>query len=251
MKQVIILTIWLLPTLALAQLQRPTTAAQPNPAFAKINQTIDLSVATNGEFSLAALSINRLHGLGRSHRFRIGYGLRLASAFGTNTDYRTAPANLTSGNQSIIALFSEDIVANIDTVRFPKTQINSLNASIHLEYALSRRFDIGANIDAIGFSVGGKQTGTFTSKGPGRSSLTGTAQTASPTAFNLLLISDSDLGSLSSEYYVRYRLNPQFSLQGGLSFQFNEYTTNRKLTFENDRFRAKNFMPMLALSYHF
>lgn len=245
MKQFCLLLLLCLPALGFAQ------SATTETDFKKTTQVLDLSLASNGDFTTAALSVNRLHGLGRSHRFRIGYGLRFTSAFGSNTDYRTAPAKLTSGNQSIVALFSEDIIANIDTVRFPKTQINSLNVSINLEYALSRRFEVGINIDAIGFSFGGQQTGTFIANGPVRSSLSGTAQAAKPTAFNLLLISDSDRGSLNSEAYVRYRFTPRVSVRGGLSFQFNEYTTTRKLTFENDRFRSKNAMPLLALSYHF
>ncbi len=260
MKQFSLILLLALPVLGFAQsataqtnaitpaTSRPTADGSD---FKKTTRTFDLSVATKGDFSVVALSVNQLHGLGRSHRFRIGYGLRLASAFGSNADYRTAPANLTSGNQSIVALFSNDLIANIDTVRFPKTQINSLNVSINLEYAVTRRFSVGANIDAIGFSFGGKQTGTFTANSPVRSSLSGTAQEASPTTFNLLLISDSDLGSLSSEYYVRYQASSKISVRGGLSFQFNEYTTARKLTFENDRFRTKNFLPMLAVAYHF
>lgn len=219
--------------------------------FKKTTQVLDLSLASKGDFTTVALSLNRLHGLGQSHRFRIGYGLRFTSAFGNNTDYRTAPAKLTSGNESIVALFSEDIIANIDTIRFPKTQINSLNISINLEYAISRKLEVGFNIDAIGFSFGGNQTGTFTANSPVRSSLSGTTQEAKPTAFNLLLISDSDRGSLNSEAYIRYRFTPKVSIRGGLGFQFNEYTTLRKLTLENDRFRAKNAMPLLAVSYHF
>jgi hypothetical protein len=219
--------------------------------YRKTTQVLDFSLATKGDFTTAALSLNRLHGLGWSHRFRIGYGLRFTSAFGSNTDYRTAPAKLTSGNESIVALFSDDLVANIDTIRFPKTQINSLNISINLEYAISRKLEVGFNIDAIGVSFGGNQTGTFTANSPVRSSLSGTMQEAKPTAFNLLLISDSDRGSLNSEAYVRYRFTPKVSVRGGLGFQFNEYTTLRKLTLENDRFRAKNAMPLLAVSYHF
>jgi hypothetical protein len=219
--------------------------------FKRINQTADFSVATNGDFSTIALSANRLHGLGRSHRFRIGYGLRFTSVFGNNTDYITAPAKLTSGTQSFAALVTESIVANLDTVRFAKNQVNSLNASINLEFGVTRRFDVGINIDAIGVSFGAKQTGTFTANSPFRSSLSGTQQSARVSPFNLLLISDSDLGSLNSEAYVRYRLTPKVSLRGGINFQFNEYTTDRKLTLENDRFRAKNALPMLAVSYHF
>ncbi|MBC8151362.1 MAG: hypothetical protein H7Z72_00465 [Bacteroidetes bacterium] len=250
MKTLVLFVFTLLPVSLLAQVnETPAPARQYD--FKRITQTVDLSLATVGDFTTAAVSVNRLHGLGRARRFRIGYGLRLTSAFGTNANYRTAPANLTSGNVSIVALFSEDIVANIDTVRFPKSQVNSLNVSINLEYGLTRRFDVGINIDAIGFSVGARQTGTFIANSPFRSSLSGTQQEARVTPFNLLLISDSDIGSLNSEAYVRYRVSPRVSLRGGINFQFNEYTTNRKLTFENDRFRSKNALPMLAVSYHF
>lgn len=250
MKTLLLFAVTLLPISLLAQVnQAPVTNRFPD--FKRITQTIDLGLATTGDFTTTALSINRLHGLGRSHRFRIGYGLRLTSAFGRDTDYRTAPANLTSGSQSIVALFSEDIVANIDTLRLPTTQVNSLNVSINLEYALTRRFDIGINIDAIGISVGARRTGTFIANAPTRSSLSGTRQEARVTPFNILLISDSDRGSLNSEAYVRYHLNDRFSLRGGLSFQFSEYTTARKLTFDNDRFRSKNALPLLAVSYHF
>lgn len=250
MKTVIPFFILLLPIAGFAQ-STTGTSSPSRPTFDRITRTVDLGLAAKSGFSTAALSINRLHGLGRSHRFRIGYGLRLTSAFGTNNNYRTAPANLTSGNVSIVALFSEDIIANIDTLRLPKTQANSLNLSINLEYALTRRFDVGFNIDAIGVSFGARQNGTFIANGPFRSSLSGTVQEARVSPFNLLLISDSDLGSLNSEAYVRYHLNNRFSLRGGLSFQFNEYTTSRKLTFENDRFRSKNAQPLLAVSYHF
>jgi hypothetical protein len=219
--------------------------------FKRINQTADFSVATNGDFSTLALSGVRLYGLGRSHRFRIGYGLRLTSVFGKHTDYITAPAKLTSGTQSFAALVTESIVANLDTVHFAKSQVNSLNASINIEYGITRRFDVGINIDAIGVSFGAKQTGTFIANSPVRSSLSGSQQSARVSPFNLLLVSDSDLGSLNSEVYARYRLTPQISLRGGLNFQFNEYITDRKLTLENDRFRAKNALPMLAVSYHF
>ncbi len=227
-------------------------AQQPGPPLpAKINQSIDLSFATKGNFTTTALSVSRLHGIGRQNRFRIGYGLRFTSAFGNNTTYRTAPARLTSGKHSIFALFSEDLVQNIDTLKFPSTQINSLNISIHLEYALSRKVAAGFNIDGIGFSFGSLRNSTFTSKGPGRAALTGSGQQARPTAFNLLLISDSDIGSLNSEAYVRYTVAPKLSLRAGVNFQFNEYQTKKKLIFDNDRYRTKNLMPMLAVAYHF
>lgn len=230
--------------------------AQTNPqagpfAIPRITRTGDFAIASTGDFTYLALSVNRLHGLGKSHRFKIGYGLRFTSGFGGKTDYATAPARLTSGTQSIVALFTETIENNIDTLHLTKAQVNSLNLSINLEYAITKRLSVGANIDAIGFSFGSQQSGTFQANAPVRSALSNTVQTAKPTSFNLLLVSDSDLGSLNSEYYVRYRIRPELSLRAGLGFLFTEYTTSRKLTLENDRFRSKNYLPMVAVSYHF
>ncbi|RRB03991.1 hypothetical protein [Larkinella rosea] len=220
-------------------------------SFQPLTRTVDLSVAGKSDFATLALTINQLHGIGRSNRFRLGYGLRLTSAFSGPLNYITAPARLTSGTESIVALFTENILTNLDTLRLNRTRATSLNASIHIEYALTKRFEAGINIDAIGVTFGGSQSGVFYANAPDRSSLTGTVQSAHVTRFNVLLISDSDRGSLNSEAYVRYRFTPKVSLRGGIGFQFNEYTTDRKLTFENDRFRSKNAMPMLALAYHF
>ena len=238
--------VWL-PAVVLAQ----TDLGQPD--FKAATQTIDLGVATKGSLTTAALSLNRLHGLGKLHRLKIGYGLRLTSAFGQDTDYRTAPADLvkSNGKASVIGLFSKDLEENIDTLRLPKTQGHSVNVSFNLEYALSHRVDLGVNIDLIGFTVGPKQAGTFIANSPLRSPLSGTVQEANLTPFNILLGDKSDRGSLNSEGYVRYRLNTRFSLRAGLSFQFNEYTTTRKLTFDNDRFRSSNTRVLGAVSYHF
>lgn len=214
--------------------------------YAKSQEDVDLSIAFGQSFA-PSLSYQKLYGLGKNKRFKMGWGLRANGLFGGEKNYRTAPARLTSGQYSIFALFADDLVGNIDTLRLSKTALGSLNAKIVLQYSF-KKFDIGFNIDAIGVSFGGKQSGKFVSaESP---SLNSTTQMASPTTFNLLLISDSDLGSLNSELYASYHLNSKWSLRSGLSFQFLEYKTERLLTFENDRFRHKILQPFLAISYH-
>lgn len=244
MKSLFVILLLLSPLLASAQ-----QSSQYD--FRPRVRTADLSVATNGKLSSVALTINQLHGLGRSHRFRVGYGLRFTATTASQLDYVTAPAKLTSGTQSFVALFTENINDNLDTLLLSKTQTNSLNVSIHLEYGITRRFDVGINIDAVGYTFGGKQSGLFVSNRPTRSSLHNTVQAAKVTPLNLLLVSDSDIGSLNSEAYVRYRVTPTLSVRGGIGFQFTEYTTDRKLTLDNDRFRAKNAGVQLAVAYHF
>lgn len=213
--------------------------------YAQKQESIDFSVAFGQSFA-PSFSYQKLYALGQNKRFKIGWGLRANALFGGEKNYRTAPARLTSGQSSIFALFSDDLVGNIDTLRLSKTTLGSFNAKIVLQYSF-RKFDIGFNIDAIGVSFGENQTGKFISAES--ASLNNTTQVAKPSTFNLLLISDSDLGSLNSELYASYHLNTKWNLRSGLSFQFLEYKTDRLLTFENDRFRHKILQPFLAISY--
>ena len=211
----------------------------------------DLGLSAGKGFT-GALSYNKYYGIGQQGRFKIGWGLRLNTYFGGQTDHRTAPASLTSGKSSFAALVSEDIVSQIDTLRLSSVQVNSLNLNIHLQYAILKKLEVGFNIDALGFSFGGQQKGTFVSRqsdATGRGNNGKTDITAKPTGLNLLLVSDSDIGSLNSEIYARYWITDKLALRGGLSFEFWEYTANRKLAFDNDRFRSKVLLPLIAISY--
>ena len=205
----------------------------------------------SGQFA-SALSWSHYHPIGKNKRFKVGYGLRLTNYFASDPDYVTAPAKYTSGKQSIVALFTENINANLDTVNFTKAQVNFLNAGVYLAYTLPvlhDRLELGVNIDAIGLSFGGKQGGTFTSGNRNA------AVQAKPTAFNLLLVSDSDLGSLNSEWYVRYWLTKKWAIKAGYEFLFTEYKTDTKVqqlpnsSDTNDRFRNKAKMFMLGIQF--
>ena len=223
-----------LPTCLKAQQARKTT----------------LGLAANvgsGNFA-NALSWSQEHGLGKNKRFKIGYGIRLTNFWGSDQNYITAPAKYTSGTQSISALFTENIEANLDTVAFAKAQVNSLNAAIYLAYTLpilKDRFDLGVNIDAFGISFGSKTNGSYQ----------GRSVAASPTTWHLLLISDSDKGSLNSEWYIRYWITPKWAVKVGYEFLFTEYTTDQAIqtvpgfTEKNDRFRNKSRMLLVGVQF--
>lgn len=213
--------------------------------YDKNQRSLDLAVAFGPAVS-PSVSFQKLYGLGKSHRFKVGWGVRLNTFFSGQKNYITAPARLTSGRQSIVAFFTENIAGNLDTLQLTKTALGSLNSTIVLQYSF-RKLDVGFNIDAFGFTFGGKQSGKFIANES--NSLNNITQTARPTPFNLLLISDSDIGSLNSELYFRYRVNNLFAIRGGASFQFIEYKTEQTLTFENDRFRHKALLPFLAVSF--
>lgn len=215
-------------------------------AQSKNQRYLDLSLAAGGGFS-PALSYNYNWGLGKKGKFKIGTGLRFTYFAGNHKDLITAPATLTSGEKGPQVLFKENILSNLDTLHLAKVGVGYINIPIHLQYSFSQKLEVGFNIDAIGFSFGSKQSGTFYAKES--NSLNKSTQSAKPTTFNALLVSDNDLGSLNSELYARYWVNDKIGIRAGLSFQFIEYTTDKILTFENDRFRTKNLLPMIAVSY--
>ncbi|MGB3616922.1 MAG: hypothetical protein WBA12_02290 [Catalinimonas sp.] len=220
----------------------PTTLAAQNLRPHRFDATLGV-----GENTFAGtLQWERLHGIGQKKKFRVGYGVRLTNFFASDLDYVTAPADLTVEMTGPGAFFGEVVEANLDTLRLDDAQLHALNAVIYLEYAVTPRLAAGFNIDAVGFTFGGDQTGTFQSSvfeaGSSRES-------ASPTPFNALLIGDNDRGTLNSQLFVRYWVTERIGLRAALSYLFTEYTTDRSLAFENDRFRHKGTQFALGVAY--
>ena len=207
--------------------------------------TIDVAAAFGDGFS-PAVSAGKLWGVGKKGRFKVGTGLRFTYYQKNSVQTITAPAVLTSGEKGPQVLFIENIASNLDTLTFPQVGVGYINIPIHLQYSFGEKLDVGFNIDVVGLSFGKKQTGRFESSAS--ESLNGSQQTASPALFNLLLVSDNDLGSLNSELYARYWMTPKVGIRAGASFQFIEYVTDNLLTFGNDRFRAKVLQPLIAVS---
>ncbi len=226
------------------------TAAQSQNA-ARTNQFGAFSVGFGNKTATVAAAYNYHWKLGKKQKWEIGAGIRLTSAFGSNSYYTTAPAKLTSGKTGPGVLFAENIPQNIDSVLFKRTQVNALNLSVNFAYNFNAKFSAGFNIDAIGFSFGGNQKGSYL----GNNGI-GAATTAKPTSFNLLLVSDNDLGSLNSEIYGEYKFNSKWGARLGFQFLFNEYTTTTKVQTtptgeKNDRFRVKLPGVSLGVSYSF
>ncbi len=199
----------------------------------------------------ATIGLKKNYTFGLKKQYNLGYGARLTSYFSENKNliFRTAPAKITSGKASLAALFSEDIKSQIDTLNFKNLQVNSLNFYLDLGYNLTKKISIGFNIDAVGLSFGAKQQAIFTANDSDFEGLKNNKQSfsAKPTSLNLLLISDSDIGSLNSEIYSKIQLNPKIGIRTGACFQFIEYSAEQNLAFNNNRFRMKQLMPFLAL----
>ncbi len=216
--------------------------------FSKKNHA-DISFSTNFSQSAIALSTFHLHKLGKSKKFGLGYGIRYTGNFGSNSDFITAPAKLTSGKTGLGVLASETILANLDTISFAKHQVNSLNLAVYLQYFLTKNLAVEFNIDAVGFSFGSNQTADYNSSKRAQSPNQATSQGAKVTGFNALLTSDNDLGTLNSEILLRYQITNNLKFKLGATFVFTEFTTENSLFLDNNRFRNKSFQPMLGLSY--
>ncbi|MFZ4796907.1 MAG: hypothetical protein ACOYMA_05400 [Bacteroidia bacterium] len=208
-----------------------------------------IAVASNESSSAVSINWNHQHFVNKNKKFSIGYGIRFNSNFGKG-DFRTAPSKLTSGVESPLVIFADDKPENFDTISVNNFAVNSLNASIHLNYAFTKKWEVEFNIDAVGFSFGNNVIADYnSSKRLTTNPVLNTKQEAKPTSLNALLISDNDIGSLNSEIKIKYFFKPNWALNFGGTFIFAEYTTTNKLFKENDRFRQKSFMPMIGISY--
>lgn len=212
----------------------------------KYNNNLDVSFSAGEKQFAIAGAFSHFHTIGNKKKFKIGYGVRFTFDKGKDLYYETAPAELTSKSTGPQIIFTKIYTENIDTVSFNSTQTAFVNASINLEYKISSRLDAGFNIDAIGFTFSSKAIGEYIAF---QSPENNTYQSATSSPFNLLLVSDNDKGSLNSEFYVRYWATSKWGLRGGVSFLFTEYTTDRKLRLENDRWRNKSLQLLLGVTY--
>lgn len=216
---------------------------------AKTNDFADATVAfASYQGSLSFLYVHNWR-LGSSRRMGLGLGARMTSYLGANQYYITAPAKLTSESTSPLIFFKENVEANIDSLLIQSPQVTAFNASINLDYQLSSKLTAGFNIDFIGFSLGGSRKANYINGAQGKNT------TATPTSFNVLLISDNDRGTLNSELYLKYLISSsRWAIKASGQFLFTEYTTAtyvQQAPEDNDRFRKKSLMVALGISCQF
>lgn len=218
---------------------------------ASTEQAASFSLAFGSNQFTTALNYQHLWNFGKKKQWQMGAGARLTNNFGNKNFYTTAPAKLTSGKTGPGVFFADQIIQNIDSVYFLKTQTNALNITLNFGYKINDKFTVGFNIDAIGFSFGGNQNATYYGNGG-----IVAATIAKPTSFNLLLVSDNDLGTLNSEFFARYNFNKHWGAKLGFQFLFTEYTTSTKVQTtpsgqQNDRFRNKSGEISIGTTYQF
>ena len=230
-----------------AQIENAATKTENSPGY-KNGNFYDLTFSIGQGQNAPSLGWSHLYGIGKKRKIQIGYGVRFTSYSSTNKEYITAPAKLTSLAQGPQIFFDGTThPENLDTLSVFKSQVNMLNLSIHLGYRFSSKWDAGFNIDAVGFSFGKTQSATYNSY---QGVDPRTQETAKPTTLNALLVSDNDIGSLNSEFFGRYWITQKIGVRLGYTFLFSEYSTTRKLNFDNDRFRYKSSMVLVGITYN-
>jgi hypothetical protein len=189
---------------------------------------------------------------GKKRKWEAGLGLRYTAYAGVKKDFITAPARLARTHTTpFLIVFAGQQTANWDTLSVQRPFVNSLNLSANLGYHFSAKWSAGFNIDLIGFSFGRKTSGILSSNG-----VTRTDAAVKPAAFNVLLTGDHDYGSLNSEFFLRYKLTPQWGIKAVYQFYFAEYKTTMLVQTAPDgtsvdRFRNKANMLGLGCSYYF
>ncbi|MGB0851370.1 MAG: hypothetical protein ACPGTP_08975, partial [Bacteroidia bacterium] len=116
------------------------------------------------------------------------------------------------------------------------------------------KWSVSFDIDVAGISFGAEQKGNKFSPGEALSTdplaLPAAEDDASPTLVNLLLVGDNDKGSLNSTLAVTYNFTKRLGVSAGAGLVFTEYTTVSSIGYDgNDRFRNKNMMGYLGVSY--
>lgn len=106
------------------------------------NKYTDVGFAIGGSTFGANASYSMLYGFGQSKKLRVGFGVRYSLFTGSNVNYITAPANLTADE------------VNLDTFIVKSPQFHALNIAVFFQYQLSRKFELGFNINALGESMG-------------------------------------------------------------------------------------------------
>lgn len=203
-----------------------------------------------GQSSIAASYVYDWQ-LGKKKKFAIGIGGRLTNSFGSNLEYTTAgPAKLTRGtNTPFAVVFAEQKSQNWDTLTVKNPFTSALNFTVNFSYNFSSKLSGGFNIDLIGLTVGSKSTAVLVTNGIAK-----TESVAKPTTFNLLLTGDNDLGTLNSEFFVKYKLNNRWALRGVFQYLFTEYNTTNIKQIAPDgtqvtRFRNKANNIGIGISY--
>ena len=230
MKKVVTLVALVMLLNVSSKAQAKTDAPVEQNSF-KINNQFDLSLgAAKNEF-IESLSYRHIWGLGKHKQWRVGGGVRFSSYQGSNGNYLSASPKF-SGKSELT-----------DTLSLLTAQQNNLAILVAASYRIKNKFELGFNIDLVGYSFGATQNATFISN------KIATPTSASANAPTALLVGPNDLGMIRAEFTLGYWVSDKTLLRIGLTSLNTEYKTATELQTDNSRFRRNSQLPFIAVTY--
>ena len=190
------------------------------------------------EFSVGAASGRLLASVSRSIRFVSagplsgGVGLRVTGIREGNAEYHTARKSLL--DQGISHQIQVD----------PATFV-AINLGAYGNLRIAKNLELGASLDLIGATLGGKRQSHFIGGSAGQS---GQGEVR-PTSFNSFSYGDRDHGSLYSEFSLGYWFAKRVGVRAGLVHYVTEETLRTTpLTPTDDRFRRFSSVGFVGLN---
>lgn len=234
-----------------------------SPVAARLSSGFDVGMAYSKSHYNPSSTYYQLLNVGERKLIAIGWTMRLGAFYGDNLDYYTAPARLTRGKTGFNALSGPLVTDNIDTVRYDYVSMTSLNVGVRAQINLGI-VELGASADLLGLTLGKWRTGRYQSS-TGQYALLNAAgadsarvyfqgvntfQRSHPSNFNIRLLGDNDIGTLSTEVYARVHISQRVAIKGGYQWLTTETTVaNRDVVTDNNRFRHRTGMVYLALTF--
>jgi len=207
-----------LSLIALVLLAAPAPARSAAPRG--LARTLDASIGLARDRGTVAVSWNHLLAV-LPGRLEVGLGARL-------TTFRaTGPLVFRTGDPGLIR---DD---RVNRLIISDPWVTSLNAQLLAVVRIAGGLEAGFDIDLVGYSFGPGRTGDYEATDP---TFAGPRK-ARVSAFDLLLFDIRDRGQLNSEFFLGYRLDPVWTVRGGLSHVATEYRTVEPLDGGNRRFR--------------
>ncbi|WP_138992409.1 hypothetical protein [Larkinella sp. C7] len=250
-----IVTLVLIFTSAIAFSQTPTAS--------RISSGVDVGTAFKKDYLAPSFTYYELLNLDANKIFSIGWTIKGGNFYGDNLNYTTAPARLTREKTGFGAIGAPEVAANIDTMRFDWVTVSTVNFGLRAQVRLGP-VEVGAGADLIGLGFGRSREGRYRST-TGRFEHTNAdseidtvsfrvspLQYAQPQRLNVRLLGDNDLGSLSSEVYVRLKVLRRMGVKVGYHWITTEMrASNLNIDDDNRRFRNRAAMGYVALTFPF
>jgi hypothetical protein len=231
------------------------------PTSTRISSGIDVGAAFKKDYLAPSFTYYELLNVDANQIFSIGWTVKLNTFYGDNLNYTTAPAKLSREKTGFSALSAPIVPANIDTMRFDWVTATAVNLGLRAQIRLGP-VEIGAGADLLGFGFGKTRQGRYRSS-TGHFESTNTAgtidtlsfrvspkQPAQPQRINARLLGDNDLGSLSTEVYVRLKVLRRLNVKAGYQWITTEMKASTvNIDDKNQRFRNRASLAYVGLTF--